>query len=145
MKSPVTSITDEQLADIEGLASSTKHWNMPKAFQEAEEGVHPNAWEWHVGAIDEDGNQYPLLHVNAHQYESNDSGLLARYYAACNQSAIIGLITRLRAAEADAKRFRHLMFYHVKWQPDDQAKLEFGPYPAQKMRATIDDEMERKA
>jgi len=103
---PVTSITDEQLAEIESLASSINHWNMPKAFQEAEEGVHPSEWEWHVGAIDEDGNQYPLLHVNAHQYDSDDSELLARYYAACNQSAIIGLIARLRAAEADAKRFR---------------------------------------
>lgn len=97
----VPSISDEQLADLERLAESVKGWNMPEAFQEAEEGVHPDEWEWHVGAIDEDGNQYPLLHVNAHQYDSGDSELLASYYAACNREAVLGLIARLRAAEAD--------------------------------------------
>lgn len=102
----VPSISDEQLAELERLAESVNGWNMPEAFQEAEEGVHPDEWEWHVGAIDEDGNQYPLLHVNAHQYDSGDSCMLASYYAACNREAVLGLIARLRAAEADAKRYR---------------------------------------
>lgn len=105
---PVMSITDEQIAEIEARAASIKGWNMPEAFLEPEEGALPYEWEWHVGAIDEDGNQYPLLHVNAHQYDSDDSEALARYYAACNRESILALITRLREAEVDAKRYRWL-------------------------------------
>lgn len=141
----VPSISDEQLAELERLADSIKGWNMPEAFQEAEEGVHPDEWEWHVGAIDEDGNQYPLLHVNAHQYDSDDSEILARYYAACNRAAIQGLIARLRAAEADAKRYRWLRD-NDQFDPQSQDEIlaeAFQKYTGGLLDSSIDRAMER--
>lgn len=105
---PVPSITDEQLAEIESAAIDVKGWTMREHFQEPEEGFLPEDWEWYVGAIDEEGNRYPLLNVNAHQYDSGDSEKLAKYYALVNRDALLALITRLRAAEADAARYRWL-------------------------------------
>lgn len=128
MKSPVTSITDEQLAEIEkefGRNSPCPHHNRePIGFG-------------HYHRCHDCGRDVPSEMLDKAQAASDRHDDL--------QVILRDAFARLRAAEADAKRFRHLMFYHVKWQPDDQAKLEFGPYPAQKMRATIDDEMERKA
>jgi hypothetical protein len=45
----------------------------------------------------------------------------------------------------DAERFRHLMFNHVQWAKDDKAKLIFGPYPAQKLRVSIDAAMQSES
>jgi len=106
---PVPSITDEQLAEIEAAAIDVKGWTMREHFQEPEEGFLPEDWEWYVGAIDEEGNRYPLLNVNAHQYDSGDSEKLAKYYALVNRDALLALITRLRAAEVDAARYRWLV------------------------------------
>lgn len=105
---PVPSITDELIAEIEAAAIDVKGWTMREHFQEPEEGFLPEDWEWYVGAIDEEGNRYPLLNVNAHQYDSGDSEKLAKYYALVNRDALLALITRLRAAEADAARYRWL-------------------------------------
>lgn len=105
---PVPSITDELIAEIEAAAIDVKGWTMREHFQEPEEGFLPEDWEWYVGAIDEEGNRYPLLNVNAHQYDSGDSEKLAKYYALVNRDALLALITRLRAAEADVARYRWL-------------------------------------
>lgn len=105
---PLQSITDEQLAEIEAAAIDVKGWTMREHFQEPEEGFLPEDWEWYVGAIDEEGNRYPLLNVNAHQYGSGDSEKLSKYYALVNRDAMLALITRLRAAEKDAARYRWL-------------------------------------
>lgn len=102
------SITDELAAELESLAVSAKGWNMPVAFQEPEEGFPPEDWEWHVGHIDEDDNRYPLLHVNAHQYDSGDSEKLARYYAACNRDTILALLVERAELKRDAERYRFL-------------------------------------
>lgn len=111
--SPVMSISEELVAELEALAVDVKGWNMPVAFQEPEEGFLPEDWEWHVGQIDEDDNRYPVLQVNAHQYDSSDSEKLARYYAACNRDTILALLAeraemkqrneRMRAALNDAR------------------------------------------
>jgi len=103
----VMTVADELLAEIEALAVGVKGWNMTHAFQEPEEGFLPEDWEWHVGQIDEDDNRYPLLNVNAHQYDSSDSEKLARYYAACNRDTILSMaveLRRLRAENAELQR-----------------------------------------
>lgn len=101
--SPVTSVTDELIAELEALAVSVKGWNLPHAFQEPEEGFLPQDWEWHVGQIDEEGNRYPVLNANAHQYDSDDSEKLARYYAACNRDTILALLAEREELKRDAK------------------------------------------
>ncbi|MBS2057869.1 hypothetical protein [Pseudomonas aeruginosa] len=104
-----TPISDEQLADLEQAAIEIKGWNLVDAFRYADPCIEDGEdEEWCVGSIDEDGNQYPVMEVSAHQYDSQDSELLAHYYGLCNRESILGLIARLRAAEADAKRYRWL-------------------------------------
>lgn len=110
-----TPISDEQLAELEQAAIEIKGWNLVDAFRYADPCIEDGEdEEWCVGSIDEDGNQYPVMEVNAHQYDSQDSELLAHYYGLCNRESILGLIARLRAAEADAKRYRWL-----RSQPND--------------------------
>lgn len=106
--SPVTSVTDELIAELEALAVIVKGWNLPHAFQEPEEGFLPQDWEWHVGQIDEEGNRYPVLNANAHQYDSDDSEKLARYYAACNRDTILALLAEREELKRDAARYRWL-------------------------------------
>lgn len=105
--SPVITITDELIAELERLAVDANGWNMPAVFQEPEEGFLPEDWEWYVGQIDEEDNRYPLLHVNAHQYDSGDSEKLARYYAACNRDTILALLAERAELKRDAARYRH--------------------------------------
>ncbi|HHF0618062.1 TPA: hypothetical protein ACPH2G_004580 [Pseudomonas aeruginosa] len=104
----VQPISDEQLAELEQAAIEIKGWNLVDAFRYADPGIDDaEDEEWCVGSIDEDGNQYPVMQINAHQYDSQDSELLAHYYGLCNRETVLGLIARLRAAEVDAKRWRH--------------------------------------
>lgn len=99
--SPVMTVTDELLAELEYLAASVKGWNMPSAFAQEEEDLLQEEWEWHVGQIDEDGNLYPVMTINAQQYDSGDSELLARYYAACNRDTILSMTQELRRLRAE--------------------------------------------
>lgn len=101
--SPVVTITEELVAELEALAISIKGWNMPLAFQEPDAFEVENDWEWHVGTADEDGNRYSLMHVNAHQYDSEDSEKLARYYAACNRNFILALLAERAAMQSQIK------------------------------------------
>ncbi|HGK6468571.1 TPA: hypothetical protein ACJ5AY_001225 [Pseudomonas aeruginosa] len=105
-----TPISDEQLADLEQAAIEIKGWNLVDAFRYADPCIEDaEDEEWCVGSIDEDGNQYPVMGVNAHQYDSQDSELLAHYYGLCNRESILGLIARLRAAEAELSLWRPIM------------------------------------
>lgn len=105
---PVVSVTDELIAELDALALSVKGWNLPHAFQEPEEGFLPQDWEWYVGQIDEEGNRYPVLNANAHQYDSEDSEKLARYYAACNRDTILALLAEREELKRDADKYRIL-------------------------------------
>lgn len=102
--SPVMSITDEMVAELEALAISVQGWNMTAFFQEPDAFEVEADWEWHVGAIDEDGNKYPLLHVNASQYDSDDSEKIARYYAACSRDTILALLAERKELIKDRER-----------------------------------------
>jgi len=98
------SITDEMVAELEALAISVQGWNMTAFFQEPDAFEVEADWEWHVGAIDEDGNKYPLLHVNASQYDSDDSEKIARYYAACSRDTILALLAERKELVMDRER-----------------------------------------
>ena len=100
----VQSITDEMVAELEALAISVQGWNMTAFFQEPDAFEVEADWEWHVGAIDEDGNKYPLLHVNASQYDSDDSEKIARYYAACSRDTILALLAERKELVRDRER-----------------------------------------
>ena len=99
-------ITDEIVAELESLAISVRGWNMTAFFQEPDAFEVEADWEWHVGAIDEDGNKYPLLHVNASQYDSDDSEKIARYYAACNRDTILALLTERAELKREVEQYR---------------------------------------
>ncbi|HHW2622887.1 TPA: hypothetical protein ACUT60_002774 [Pseudomonas aeruginosa] len=146
-----TPISDEQLAELEQAAIEIKGWNLVDAFRYADPCIEDaEDEEWYVGSIDEDGNQYPVMEVNAHQYDSQDSELLAHYYGLCNRESILGLIARLRAAENRLKfvideeiTIRQMngtgqpMVYQCQWHDCRQA--EWHPSPI----AAIDAAMER--
>lgn len=121
-----TPISDEQLAELEQAAIEIKGWNLVDAFRYADPCIEDaEDEEWCVGRIDEDGNQYPVMEVNAHQYDSQDSELLAHYYGLCNRESILGLIARLRAAEADTKR---LDWLSKKGAEEDPSQGDVRPY-----------------
>jgi len=92
------------VAELEALAISVQGWNMTAFFQEPDAFEVEADWEWHVGAIDEDGNKYPLLHVNASQYDSDDSEKIARYYAACSRDTILALLAERKELVMDRER-----------------------------------------
>jgi hypothetical protein len=98
---PIQALTDELLGEIEAAAKDVCGWTMREYFQEPEEGFLPDDWEWYVGSIDEDGNRYPLLNVNAHQYDSEDSEKLAKYYAMVNRDDVLAMVTELRTQRAE--------------------------------------------
>lgn len=122
---PIQTLTDELLGEIEAAANDVRGWTMREYFQEPEEGFLPADWEWYVGSIDEDGNRYPLLNVNAHQYDSEDSEKLAKYYAMVNRDDVLAMAAELRTLRAenaelrkDAGRYR--------WLRDECQKHEGG-------------------
>lgn len=116
--SPVMTVTDELLAELEELAAGVKGWNMTNAFQEPEEGFLPEDLEWYVGQIDEDDNRYPVLNVNAHQYDSEDSEKLAQYYAACNRDKILSMTQELRRLRAENSELARVV-KDVRWRVAD--------------------------
>jgi hypothetical protein len=97
----VQTITDELLGEIEAAANDVRGWTIREYFQEPEEGFLPADWEWYVGTIDEDGNRYPLLNVNAHQYDSDDSEKLAMYYALANRDSVLAMAAELRTLRVE--------------------------------------------
>jgi len=102
----VQTLTDELLGEIEAAANDVRGWTMREYFQEPEEGFLPADWEWYVGSMDEDGNRYPLLNVNAHQYDSEDSEKLAKYYALVNRDHVLAMAAELRTLRAENAELR---------------------------------------
>lgn len=100
--SPVTTVTDELLAELEDGAKGASHWNLDACFQIVEEGYLPDEWYWHIGHYDE-GNQYPVLLVDTDQYDAppEDAKAVARHYANCGSRKITAIVAELRLLRAD--------------------------------------------
>lgn len=100
--SPVQSITDEQIAEIEALANAVPHqtWRAGNAYGKA------FILNYQVIADTPDG-AYVLMEGNNNFPE--DSVANAAYVGSAQPSTIRALISRLRAAEKDAGRYRHLV------------------------------------
>jgi hypothetical protein len=134
----VQTLTDELLGEIEAAANDVRGWTMREYFQEPDAFEAQQDWEWYVGAIDEDGNQYPLLNVNARQYDSDDSEKLARYYALVNRDNVLAMITELltlRAENAELRKDAERYRWRVK-----ELDLMFGRYLLAMKSAVIDSE-----
>lgn len=78
------------------LAEDTKGWDNLKDCwpEETEDGdLEVN---WFVGAVNDGDDKYPVLEVNTAQYDAlEDAGRLARFYAAANPAAVLGLIAEI--------------------------------------------------
>jgi hypothetical protein len=100
--SPVTTITDELLAEIEAAANAVKGWQCGQAFQVVEEGHLPSEWYWHVGRVDEEDNQYPVLLVDTAQYDQPEQAeCVAHYYAAVSRDTVLAMAAELRTLRAE--------------------------------------------
>jgi len=156
MKSPVTSITDEQLADMEELCSKATQgewWidshGVTMMAMDSLEVVFTTPCDPKTAA----------RHPETGNLSSWRNDWDASYIATACPSKVQSLIARLRAAEADAKRYRWLR------NPDQDVALVLdkitghvpvdrfggGGYPTYEYRAgeeldqAIDAAMERKA
>lgn len=91
---PVPSITDEQLAEIESAAQAATG----------------GEWEYRLGLIrtlpDSDGYVPIAIAPNSPKNWRGQRDRNMQYIAMAMPSAMLSLITRLRAAEADAQDFR---------------------------------------
>lgn len=80
------------------LAEGVKHWGNSVA----------DAWpadpdfndSWVAGAIDEDGNKYPVIEVDADQYDApGDSERLARFFTAANPATVLTLLDEIETLQ----------------------------------------------
>ena len=85
------------MSDIKTLAEAVAGWgNCTEAWLDTSEDDASAV----VGHIDEDGNTYPVAVIDCEQYYADhDSLKLARFYAAANPAAVLGLV-----AEVDSLR-----------------------------------------
>lgn len=129
--SPVMTVTDELLAELEEAAKGASHWNLDACFQVVEEGYLPDEWYWHVGHYDE-GNQYPVLLVETDQYDAppEDAKAVARHYANCGSRKITAIVAELRRLRAenvglvnDAGRYRWLRNQSMEYRQNGPAAI----------------------
>ncbi len=116
----VPSITDEQLAKLERLS----------------DGANQSGWYWDDKTVDEDG--YTFIPEGsclvgeiflAEQYEGDQED--CNFIEAAKPAVIKSLITRLRAAEKDAERYRWLRDHGLHHEaPGSTAAIApgFGPF-----------------
>lgn len=127
--------TDDLIAEIESAAKAATpaQWSLT---------VHTNP----VDRFDAQADDWTIS-AGGKQVVAEEDGIRnhrdVRYIAAANPANVLALIAELRSLRADAERFRHLIFNHVgRAKGTDDAILKFGPYPAQRLRATIDTAMQ---
>lgn len=85
------------LSELERMAASIKEWRIDCSWLDHSEDK-PAAV---VGAIDENGNKYPVVTIDCDQYfNGQDSTKVADFYAAANPAVVLELVRRLRDAEA---------------------------------------------
>lgn len=92
-----------ELEKLKALAEEVKGWsNCNQAWVDVSEDTPAVV----VGHINEDGETFPVVTVDCDQYyEAQDSIKLARFYAAANPAAVLGLIERL----GEAPRWRDVV------------------------------------
>ena len=131
MKSPVTSIADDQLAELEADAIARSKLRIDQC--EGGKRITRSFACSHCGAGPTDGCQRPL----PKRYDDSLS--------------VLSLIARLRAAEADAKRWRHarsiLTVEAIETAQSDFINFGLPPAESESIRAdqAIDAAMEQKS
>lgn len=84
----------ELAEDVSLWGSSLSHaWPSDPDFNDA----------WTVGSIDEDGNEYPVIEVDADCYDApGDSEKLARFAVAASPATVLALLDEIEALRKDA-------------------------------------------
>lgn len=76
------------------LAEGVKHWGNSVADAWPSDPDYNDTWS--AGAIDGDGNKYPVLEVDADQYDApGDSERLARFFTAANPATVLALMDEI--------------------------------------------------
>lgn len=89
---------------IKALSANVKGWlNVNQAWEETECEVTIAK----VGAIDEDGNKYPVISVNCSDYYADDDSIkVAQYIAAVNPETITNIIEYSESLQSENERLR---------------------------------------
>lgn len=89
---------------IKALSANVKCWrNVNKAWEETEDEVTIAK----VGAIDEDGNKYPVITVDCSDYYADDDSIkVAQYIAAVNPETITNIIEYSESLQSENERLR---------------------------------------
>lgn len=92
------------IEELKRLASGLAGWqNLTECWPIEDDDCDPEEFDWAVGAIDEDGNDYSVMTVDAFQYDApGESEKLARFYAAANPAAVLELIAKIERLRKDS-------------------------------------------
>lgn len=86
-------------------AESVMHWSSSLTAAWPSDPDFTDAWT--VGTIDEDGNRYPVIEVDADQYDApGDSERLARFFTAANPATVLALLDDVEALQAECEKLR---------------------------------------
>lgn len=97
--------TNKQLRE---LAEGVKHWG--SSIADAWPSDPDSNDTWSAGAIDEDGNKYPVIEVDADQYNApGDSERLARFFTAANPATVLALLDAYEALQVECAQLRAAM------------------------------------
>ena len=134
---PVMSITDEQIAEIEACAkiATQGQWEVADGHYPSFKEIKGPSFNVSivVSATDLDFKDYMARTADA------------EHIAACNPTTILALISRLRAAEKDAERYRWLRdnCEDVADELGTAGQIYFGTYQAGRLDAAIDAAMDQ--
>lgn len=112
--------TNKQLRE---LAEGAAHWSGSLAHVWPSDPDFNDAWT--VGTIDEDGNKYPVIEVDADQYDApGDSERLARFFTAANPAAVLSLLDTIEILQAECDALREAL---LEAQATMTSALSFEP------------------
>lgn len=97
--------TQPDLQILRALAEAVKDWsNCNQAWPHRDPDYEGIAV---VGAVDEDGIDWPLAEIDADTYGHDGESLkLAQFYAAANPEVLLSLLDRIYAQQAENERLR---------------------------------------
>lgn len=85
-------------SQLRELAEGVRHWGKSLTDVWPAEPDFTDAYQ--AGAIDEDGNRYPVIDVDAWQYDApGDSEKLARFFTAATPAAVLALLDEVEALQ----------------------------------------------
>lgn len=119
-------------ARLRELAEGVTHWG--SSFTHAWPSDPDFNDSWTVGSVDEDGNQYPIIEVDADFYDAaGDSEKLARFFTAANPATVLALLD-----ECENYRFAFNEWHEkTEWIQKTATPAELGKHRADVMADRI--------